>query len=212
MRQLRSVLVVVAPRLAGALAGAVPGAESAVPARSQCRQTALVTNRGSDTVSLIDVRTRTKTPDDTTVGAGPLGVAVTPDGKTAFVTNGPSGTVSTIDVKTRTKHPHRHRGRPGFRWGEGHAGRQDRLRCQQGQRHGLDDRLEDQDQGPRRRHGRPVLHRGGVYAVSLTGTNTRPDLRRRLVQTCAGKVRIRNSSGKHSGAVFRAPGSSESAD
>jgi YVTN family beta-propeller protein len=57
------------------------------------------------TVSTIDVKTRTKSPDDIAVGALPLGVAVTPDGKTAFVTNLRSGTVSTIDVKTRTKDP-----------------------------------------------------------------------------------------------------------
>jgi YVTN family beta-propeller protein len=56
------------------------------------------------TVSTIDVKTRTKHPDDIPVAPFPLGVAVTPDGKTAFV-NGPSGMVSTIDVKSRTKHP-----------------------------------------------------------------------------------------------------------
>jgi YVTN family beta-propeller protein len=58
-----------------------------------------------NSVSMIDVRTRTKNPNDITVGAQPVGVAVTPDGKTAFVTNNASGTVSTIDVKTRTKNP-----------------------------------------------------------------------------------------------------------
>jgi YVTN family beta-propeller protein len=51
------------------------------------------------------VKTRTKKPTDIPVGALPIGVAVTPDGKTAFVTNSDSGTVSTIDVKTRTKNP-----------------------------------------------------------------------------------------------------------
>jgi DNA-binding beta-propeller fold protein YncE len=54
-------------------------------------------------VSTIDVKTRTKHPDDIPVGAFPFEVAVTPDGKTAFVPNG--SVVSTIDVKTRTKHP-----------------------------------------------------------------------------------------------------------
>ncbi len=57
------------------------------------------------TVSTIDVKTRTKDPTDIPVGALPIAVAVTPDGKTAFVTNTGSGTVSTIDVKTRTKNP-----------------------------------------------------------------------------------------------------------
>jgi YVTN family beta-propeller protein len=58
-----------------------------------------------DTVSTIDVKTRTKHPADITVPPFPLGVAVTPDGKTAFVTHGDWDTVSTIDVKTRKKHP-----------------------------------------------------------------------------------------------------------
>jgi YVTN family beta-propeller protein len=56
-------------------------------------------------VATIDVKTRTKHPTDIPVGANPIGVAFTPDGKTAFVANPFSGTVSTIDVKTRTKHP-----------------------------------------------------------------------------------------------------------
>jgi YVTN family beta-propeller protein len=91
-------------------------------------KTAFVINGGSlvtigevpatvgDSVSTIDVKTRTKHPADIPVGTGGAGVAITPDGKTAFVTNAnfanlgndssPSrGTVSTIDVKTRTKHP-----------------------------------------------------------------------------------------------------------
>jgi YVTN family beta-propeller protein len=56
-------------------------------------------------VSTIDVRTRTKHPDDIAVGSIPQNVAITPDGKTALVANRGSGTVSTIDVKTRTRNP-----------------------------------------------------------------------------------------------------------
>jgi YVTN family beta-propeller protein len=57
-------------------------------------------------VSAIDVKTRTKHPTDIPVGAGPAGMALTPNGKTLFVPNFGSGnSVSTIDVKTRTKHP-----------------------------------------------------------------------------------------------------------
>jgi len=56
-------------------------------------------------VSTIDVKTRTKDPNDIAVGAGSGAVAVTPNGKTAFVVNYYDGTVSTIDVKTRTKNP-----------------------------------------------------------------------------------------------------------
>jgi YVTN family beta-propeller protein len=65
----------------------------------------LVVSRDSNSAWTIDVKTRTTHPTDIPVGAGPWGIAVTPNGKTAFVTNLLSGTVSTIDVKTRTKHP-----------------------------------------------------------------------------------------------------------
>jgi YVTN family beta-propeller protein len=73
-------------------------------------KTAFVTNANYDqepglhgnSVSTIDVKTRTKHPTDITVGLQPLRVAITPDGKTAFVTGVP---VSTIDVKTRTVKP-----------------------------------------------------------------------------------------------------------
>ena len=85
--------------------GVVPDGVSAVEARARCRATAFVSNAGSNSVSTIDVKTRTKHPTDITVGELPIGVAFTPDGKTAFVANAFSDTVSTIDVKTRTKHP-----------------------------------------------------------------------------------------------------------
>jgi len=91
--------------LSGALVGVVPDGVSAVAGRSRCRATAFVTNLDGGTVSTIDVKTRTKHPTDIAVGGGPVGVAVTPDGKPAYVANQSSGTVSTIDVKTRTKHP-----------------------------------------------------------------------------------------------------------
>jgi YVTN family beta-propeller protein len=73
--------------LSGALVGVVPDAVSAVAPRRRCRTTALVANSGSDSVSTIDVKTRTKNPTDITVGPRPLPHAVTPDGKTAFVAN-----------------------------------------------------------------------------------------------------------------------------
>jgi YVTN family beta-propeller protein len=62
-----------------------------------------VTNAESNSVSTIDVASRTKNRRDITVGKSPVGVAITPDGKTAFVTNGESNSVSTIDVASRTK-------------------------------------------------------------------------------------------------------------
>jgi len=90
--------------LAGALVSVVPDGVSAVAARARCRATAFVTY-GGDSVSTIDVKTRTKERPDIPLGEGAFGVAVTPEGKTAFVTHGRSGTVSTIDVKTTTKNP-----------------------------------------------------------------------------------------------------------
>jgi YVTN family beta-propeller protein len=101
--------------LAGALVGVVPDGVSVVEARGPCRATAFVANLVGGTVSAIDVKTRTKYPTDIPIGQaktagavmppGPIGVAITPDGKTAFVTDGGSGRVATIDVKTRKKHP-----------------------------------------------------------------------------------------------------------
>src|SRR5262245_55672962 len=111
-------------------------------------KTAFVTNRDGGTVSTIGVKTRAKNPNDIAVGPNPSGVAVTPDGRTAFVAHGAdvtapsvpgSNTVSTIDVKTRTKNPQRHHRRHARLLGEGHTRRQDRLRHQLRQRHGVDD-------------------------------------------------------------------------
>jgi YVTN family beta-propeller protein len=90
---------------AGALVGVVPDGVSAVAGRARWRATAFIANSGSDTVSTIDVKTKTKHPADITVGSRPGSVAFTPDGKTAFVSNNGSGTLSTIDVKTRIKNP-----------------------------------------------------------------------------------------------------------
>src|SRR5262245_56150276 len=106
MQRFRWVPVLMAFGLAGALVGVVPSAASAAPARSRCRPTAFVTNREGGSVSRIDVKTKTKNPDDRHVGRQPSGVAFTPNGRTAFVANAGNDTVSTIDVKTRTKDPH----------------------------------------------------------------------------------------------------------
>src|SRR5262245_31043307 len=101
MRRLRwSIAVVVL-----GLAGVVPNQVSVAVGRAQCRSTAFVTNQFANSVSTIDVKTRTKHPTDIPVSALPAAVAVTPDGKTVFVVTGNTDSVSTIDVKTRTKHP-----------------------------------------------------------------------------------------------------------
>jgi YVTN family beta-propeller protein len=68
-------------------------------------KTAFVANAGSNSVSTIDVKTRTNDPNDIPVGAFPLVPVLTPDGKTLFVTNQRGNSVSTIDVKSRTKDP-----------------------------------------------------------------------------------------------------------
>jgi YVTN family beta-propeller protein len=91
--------------LSGALVGVIPCDVSAVAARARCRATAFVTNTASGTVSTIDVKTRTKNPNDIIVGGNPKGVAITPDGKTAFVANFVTSTVSTIDLKTKIENP-----------------------------------------------------------------------------------------------------------
>ena len=57
------------------------------------------------TVSVVDVKTRTRAPTDIPVGPQPTGPAISPDGTTLFVPNYGNGTVSTIDVKNRTKDP-----------------------------------------------------------------------------------------------------------
>src|SRR5262245_42026023 len=95
MRRFRGIRGVVVVGLAGALVGVVPDGVSALPARARCRVTAVVANAGSDTVSTIDVRTRTKDPTDIAVGSSPSGLDVTPDGRTAFTANRTSNTVST---------------------------------------------------------------------------------------------------------------------
>ena len=101
MRRFRWVRGVVVVGLAGALVGVVPSGASAMPARSRCRPTAVVTN-ANGTVSTIDVKTKTTHPTDLGVGPAPIGVAVTPDGSTVFFASNLSDSVSTIDVASRT--------------------------------------------------------------------------------------------------------------
>jgi DNA-binding beta-propeller fold protein YncE len=105
MRRFRWVRGILVLGLAGALAGVVPSGASVVAGRPRYRQTAFVSNTGGDSVSAIDMKTRTKNPADITAVPAPSGVAVTPDGKAAFVANSLSDTVSTIGVKSRTKNP-----------------------------------------------------------------------------------------------------------
>jgi YVTN family beta-propeller protein len=69
-----------------------------IPAQAQTF--AYVTNRGSNSVSVIDTASNTVVAT-IPVGAFPEGVAITPDGTRAYVTN-ESNTVSVIDTATNT--------------------------------------------------------------------------------------------------------------
>jgi YVTN family beta-propeller protein len=76
--------------------------------RAEAAPFAYVSNYGlhgeGSTVSVIDTATNTVVAT-VTVGSGPIGVAVTPDGKQVYVTNqgsGHSNTVSVIDAATNT--------------------------------------------------------------------------------------------------------------
>jgi YVTN family beta-propeller protein len=71
---------------------------SGAPSRAQ---NAYITNIGSNTVSVIATASNTVTAT-ITVGFGPLGVAVTPDGSHVYVTNQLSGTVSVIATASNT--------------------------------------------------------------------------------------------------------------
>ncbi|MDI9917643.1 YncE family protein [Rhodococcus sp. IEGM 1379] len=63
---------------------------------------AYITNRGGNTVSVIDTAHPTNPLTTITVGTYPTGVAITPDGTRTYITNYGSNTVSVID----TAHPH----------------------------------------------------------------------------------------------------------
>src|SRR6516225_7354908 len=73
-------------------------------AASARAQNAYITNEGEDeasnTVSVIDTATNQVVGSPITVGANPLGVAVTPDGSNVYVTNTSPNTVSVIDTAT----------------------------------------------------------------------------------------------------------------
>ena len=60
---------------------------------------AFITNYVSSDVSVIDTSTN-GIAGTVTVGAGPVGVAVSPDGSTAFVSNSGGNNLSVIDTST----------------------------------------------------------------------------------------------------------------
>src|SRR5437588_506072 len=62
---------------------------------------AYINNEDSNDVSVIDISTNTVAAT-VPVGAGPVGVAVTPDGTAVYVANNGENTVSVIDTRTNT--------------------------------------------------------------------------------------------------------------
>jgi hypothetical protein len=64
--------------LAGALVGVVPDGVSALAGPARCWPIAFVTHGIGGTVSTIDVKTKTKNPDDIPVGSAPVTMAITP--------------------------------------------------------------------------------------------------------------------------------------
>jgi YVTN family beta-propeller protein len=65
-------------------------------------QKAYITNSGDDTISVINTATNTVIGSPITVGSGPGGVAVTPDGSKVYVANLHDNTVSVIATATNT--------------------------------------------------------------------------------------------------------------
>lgn len=59
---------------------------------------AVVVNFGGDSLSIIDLQSRTKLGQDIPVGNGPAAVAISPDGTTAYVANSEEDTVSLVDL------------------------------------------------------------------------------------------------------------------
>jgi YVTN family beta-propeller protein len=80
-----------------ALAAALVMVLGVVPSRAQ---NAYITNQTDGTVSVIDTATGTVVGSPITVGAEPIGAAVTPDGSAVYVANNDSSTVSVISTAT----------------------------------------------------------------------------------------------------------------
>ena len=83
-----------------ALGAVVANSNSPSSAEGGCAGKAYVTNQIADTVSVIDTATNAVVGSAITVGDGPLGIAITPDGTKAYVANFVADTVSVINTAT----------------------------------------------------------------------------------------------------------------
>ena len=71
------------------------------PCLGQLETNAYISNRDSSNVSVIDTATNTVIGSPI-VGPGPIGVALTPDGRFGYIANNFTNTISVIDVATNT--------------------------------------------------------------------------------------------------------------
>ena len=74
------------------------------PCEGQIQVDAYISNRDSNSVSVIDTLTNT-VKNELPTGTAPIGVSVTPDGRFVYVVNAGSNTVSVIDAATNTMLP-----------------------------------------------------------------------------------------------------------
>ncbi len=76
-----------------------------VVAAAQLDPLAYVTNAGDNTVSVVDTATNSVVGSPISVGSGPDGIAITPNGHTAYVANNGSDSVTPIDLTTSPPTP-----------------------------------------------------------------------------------------------------------
>jgi YVTN family beta-propeller protein len=77
--------------------GIAPGAIALTPNG----KTAVVANRGENTISIIDTASKSVQGQGVSVGAGPFAVAVSPDGARAYVAKTGDNTISIVDLTRR---------------------------------------------------------------------------------------------------------------
>ena len=83
---------------------------------------AFIANAGSNTVTVVNLTSRTAEPTAIAVGSGPSGVAITSDGALALVANTGSNDVSVIDIASTAAEPTRKQDQPEPSRGQNHRG------------------------------------------------------------------------------------------